>query len=48
MEIEYLQDKDFSRNYNSPLTDLRDLILVQVHPFGPPSSGVPLRSIMSS
>ena len=36
-----MQVDEFSRNYNIPLTDLSDLVLVQVHPFSSPEFGVP-------
>ena len=48
MDIEYLQDEEFPRNYNSPRIDLTVLILVQVHPFGPLVVGVPLSVVISS
>ena len=35
VEIEDLQDDEFARNFNSPLTDLNDPMIVQVHPQGP-------------
>ena len=46
--IEYFKAEYFARKYNSPLTNLRDLVLVQVHMFGPPRIGVPLIFFMSS
>ena len=30
VEIEYLQADEFAGNFNSPLTDLNDLVIVQV------------------
>ena len=48
VEIEYLQAYEFARNFNSPLTDLNDPVIVQVHPFNPPLIGVPLGRIMST
>ena len=47
VEIEDLQVKEFARNYNSPLTNLRDLFLVQVRLFGPPRIGVSLSFVIS-
>ena len=48
VEIEYLQAYEFARNFNTPLTDLNDPLIVQVHPFDPPMIGVPVGRIMSS
>ena len=48
IEIEYLQVDEFARNFNSPLTDLNDHLIVQVHPFNPPVIGVPVGRIMST
>ena len=48
VEIEDLQDDEFARNFNSPLTDLNDSVIVQVHPFNPPVIGVPLGRLMST
>ena len=33
VEIEDLQVDEFARNFNSPLTDLNDPVIVQVRPF---------------
>ena len=41
VEINDLQDEYFARNYKSPLTDLRDHVLVQVRDFSQPGLGVP-------
>ena len=43
-----MQAKEFVRNFNSPLTNLNDLVIVQVHPFNSPMIGVPMGRIMSS
>ena len=49
VEIEDLQADEFSRNFNSPLTDLNDPVIVQVRPFDPPViNGVPVGRIMST
>ena len=48
VEIEDLQANNFVRNFNSPLTDLNDHVIVQVHPFSSPMIGVPLDRLMSS
>ena len=48
IEIEYLQANDFVRNFNSPLTDLNDPMIVQVHPFDPLVIGVLVGRIMST
>ena len=48
VEIEYLQANEFARNFNTPLTDLNDLVIIQVHPFGPPMIGVAVGRIMST
>ena len=48
VEIEDLQDDKFARNFNTPLTDLNDPMIVQVHPFDPPVIGVPMGRIMST
>ena len=48
VEIEDLQDDKFARNFNSPLTDLNDYVIVQVHPFYSPVIGVPVSRLMSS
>ena len=34
-EIEDLQVDEFARNFNTPLTNLNDPVIVQVHPFDP-------------
>ena len=33
VNIEDLQDHEFARNFNSPLTDLNDPVIVQILPF---------------
>ena len=33
IKIEDLQADEFARNFNSPLTDLNDTVIVQVRPF---------------
>ena len=48
VEIEYLQDDKFARNFNSPLIDLNDMVIVQVRPSNPPVIGVPVSRIMST
>ena len=48
VEIEELQTDDFARNFNSPLTDLNDPVIVQVRPFDSPVLGVPVGRVMSS
>ena len=48
VEIEDLQADKFARNFNSPLTDLNDSVIIQVRPFNPPMIGVPLGRIMST
>ena len=47
-EIEYLQADKFARNFNTPLTDLNDPVIVQVRPFDSPVLGVPVGRIMSN
>ena len=48
VEIEELKTDEFARNFNMPLTDLNDPVIVQVRPFDSPVSGVPVGRIMSS
>ena len=48
IEIEDLQADEFARNFNTPLTDLNDPMIVQVRPFDPPVIGVSVGRIMSS
>ena len=48
IEIEDLQADEFSRNFNTPLTDLNNPVIIQVHPFHPPVIGVPVGRIMST
>ena len=43
-----MQANDFARNFNTPLTDLNDPVIVQVRPFDPPVIGLPMDRIMSS
>ena len=47
VEIEDLQTDEFARNFNTPLTDLNDPVIVQVRPFDSPVLGVPVGRIMS-
>ena len=42
IEIEDLEADDFGRNFNTPLTDLNDPVIVQVRPFDSPILGVPM------
>ena len=46
VEIEDLQTNEFARNFNTPLTDLNDLVIVQVRPFDSPGLGVPVGRIV--
>ena len=48
VEIEDLQTDEFARNFNTPLTDLNDPVIVQVRPFDSPMLGVPVGRIMFS
>ena len=48
VEIEELQNDEFVRNFNTPLNDLNDPVIVQVRPFDSPVLGVPVGRIMSS
>ena len=48
VEIEDLQANEFARNFNSPLTDLNDLVIIQVRPFNSPVIGVPMSRLMAS
>ena len=48
VEIEELQTNEFARNFNSPLTDLNDHVIVQVRPFDSPVLGVLVGRVMSS
>ena len=48
VEIEELQDDKFVRNFNSPLTNLNDPLIIQVRPFNSPVIGVPMGRLMSS
>ena len=48
VEIEDLQANEFARNFNTPLTDLNDPVIVQVRTFDSPMLGVPVGRIMSS
>ena len=43
-----MQDGRFARNFNSPLTNLNDPVIIQVHPFDSPVIGVPMRVFMAS
>ena len=40
IEIEDLQADEFERNFDSPLTDLNDPVIIQVRPFNSPMIGV--------
>ena len=46
VEIEDFQADEFARNFNSPLTDLNDPVIVQVRPFDPPMTSVLVGRIM--
>ena len=48
VEIEELQTNEFARNFNPPLTDLNDPMIVQVLPFDSPLIGVPVSRVMAS
>ena len=48
IEIEDLQTDKFARNFNTPLTDLNDHMIVEVRPFDSPILGVPVGRIMST
>ena len=48
VEIEDLQDDEFVRNFNSPLTDLNDPLIFQVRPFNSPVIGVLVGRLISS
>ena len=48
VEIEYLQTDAFARNFNTPLTDLNNPVIVQVRPFDSPVLGFPMGRIMST
>ena len=48
VEIEDLQVDEFVMNFNTPLTNLNDLVIVQFRPFDPPMIGVPMGRIMST
>ena len=39
---------EFARNFNTPLNNLNDLVIVQVIPFDSPVLGIPVGRIMSS
>ena len=43
-----MQTDDFARNFNPPLTNLNDPVIVQVLPFSSPAIGVPLSRDMFS
>ena len=43
-----MQANEFARNFNSPLTDLNDHVIIQVRPFNSPMIGVPMSRLMSS
>ena len=48
VDIEDLQADEFARNFNTPLTNLNDPVIIQVRPFDPPVIGVPVGRIMST
>ena len=48
VDIEDLQTDNFARNFNTPLTDLNDPVIIQVSPYDSPVLGVPVGRIMSS
>ena len=48
VEIEDLQTDEFARNFNTPLTDLNDVVIIQVRPFDSPVLGVLVGRIMST
>ena len=48
VEIEELQTDEFARNFNTPLTNLNDHVIIQVRPFDSPVLGVPVGRTMSS
>ena len=48
VEIEDFLMDEFARNFNTPLTDLNDPVIVQVRPFDSPILGVPVGRIMST
>ena len=48
VEIEELQTDEFARNFNTPLIDLNDPVIVQFRPFDSLVLGVPVGRIMSS
>ena len=48
VDIEGLEDDNCARNFNSPLIDLNDPVIIQVHPFNSPVIGVPVTSLMAS
>ena len=48
VEIEDLQADKFARNFNTPLIDLNNPVIVQVRPFDSPILGVPMGRIMST
>ena len=43
-----MQDDEFEKNFNSPLTDLNDHVIIQVHPFNSLVIGVPMSRLMAS
>ena len=43
-----MQAEKFVRNFNSPLTDLNDPLIVQVHPFNSHVIGILVGRLMSS
>ena len=43
-----MQVDEFERNFNSPLTNLNDPVIIQVHPFDSIVIGVPVSRLMAS
>ena len=43
-----MQADEFERNFNSPLTNLNDHVIVHVRPFSSPVIGVPVSILMAS
>ena len=48
VEVEYLQFEEFSRNFNTPLTDIGDSILVQIRPLSQSRIGVPIGFVIEN
>ena len=47
IDIQDLQADEFARNFNPPLTNLSNLVIVQVIPFDSPVIGVLVSNIMA-